>query len=89
MENNLTYAICNIATDLQNIDFSQVGQSSASTVRRSLDDTLFVIKYNVEPTFIKDGSVTPLQVLTHSQALELMSTPEWSEEETIAGVFKK
>ena len=41
--NNLTYAICNIATDLQNIDFSQVGQSSAGTIRRSLDDTLFVI----------------------------------------------
>lgn len=89
MKNNKTYAICNIATDLQNIDFSQVGQSSASTVRRSLDDTLFVIKYNVEPTFIKDGSVTPSQVLTHAEALELMSTPEWTEEETIAGVFKK
>ena len=79
MENNKTYAICNIATDLQNIDFSQVGQSSASTIRRSLDDTLFVIKYNIEPTFIKDGSVKPSQVLTHSQALELMSTEAWSE----------
>ena len=80
MENNKTYAICNIATDLQNIDFSQVGQSSASTVRRSLDDTLFVIKYNAEPTFIKDGSVTPSQTLTHAEALELMATPSWSEE---------
>ena len=77
--NNLTYAICNIANDLQNIDFSQVGESAASTIRRSLDDTLFVIKYNALPTFIKDGSVTPSQVLTHSQALELMATPEWSE----------
>ena len=79
MENNLTYALCNIATDLQNIDFSQVGQSSAGTVRRSLDDTLFIIKYNAEPTFIKDGTVTPSQVLTHSEALELMSTPAWNE----------
>ena len=77
--NHLVYAICNIATDLQNIDFSQVGESSASTVRRSLDDTLFVIKYNAEPTFIKDGTVTPSQVLTHSEALELMSTPAWNE----------
>ena len=77
--NNLTYAICNIANDLQNIDFSQVGESAASTIRRSLDDTLFVIKYNALPTFIKDGSVTPSQTLTHAEALELMSTPEWSE----------
>ena len=87
--NNLTYAICNIATDLQNIDFSQVGQSSASTVRRSLDDTLFVIKYNAEPTFIKDSSVTPSQVLTHAEALELMSTPEWTADEPIEEVAKK
>jgi len=77
--NNLVYAICNIATDLQNIDFSQVGQSSAGTIRRSLDDTLFVIKYNAEPTFIKDGTVVPSQTLTHEEALTLMSTLEWSE----------
>lgn len=77
--NDKTYAICNIATDLKNIDFSQIGESSVSTIRRSLDDTLFVIKYNSEPTFIKDGVVTPSQILTHSQALELMSTSAWSE----------
>ena len=77
--NNLNYAICNIATDLQNIDFSQVGQSSAGTIRRSLDDTLFVIKYNAIPTFIYDGSVTPSQILSHEECLQLMSTPDWSE----------
>ena len=76
--NHLVYAICNISTDLQNIDFSQVGESSASTIRKSLDNTLFVIKYNVEPTFIKDGTVTPSQILTHSECLEIMSTAEWS-----------
>ena len=77
--NNKTYAICNIATDLKNIDFSQVGESSASTIRKSLDNTLFVIKYSSEPTFIKDGTVKPSQTLTHSEALELMSTAAWSE----------
>ena len=77
--NNKTYSICNIATDLKNIDFSQIGESSASTIRRSLDDTLFVIKYSSEPTFIKDGTVKPSQTLTHSEALELMSTAAWSE----------
>ena len=77
--NNLTYAICNIATDLANIDFSQVGQSSAGTIRRSLDDTLFVIKYNAEPTFIASGLVIPEQILTHSECLEMMSSSAWSE----------
>tara|TARA_R100000988_G_scaffold95431_1_gene61676 strand:- start:1032 stop:1277 length:246 start_codon:yes stop_codon:yes gene_type:complete len=77
--NNLTYAICNIATDLQNIDFSQVGESAASTIRRSLDNTLFVVKYNALPTFIEDGTITPSQTLTHAEVLELMATSAWSE----------
>ena len=81
--NNKTYSICNIATDLKNIDFSQVGESSASTIRKSLDDTLFVIKYSSEPTFIKDGTVKPSQTLTHSEALQLMSTAAWSEVEPV------
>ena len=73
-----TYAIINIA-DLSNIDFSQVGETDENTIRKSLDETQFVIKYNAEPTFIADGTVTPLQTLTHDQALTLMATAEWSE----------
>ncbi len=73
-----TYAIINIA-DLGNIDFLQVGETDETTIRKSLDQTQFVIKYNAEPTFITDGLVTPLQTLTHAEALNLMSTAEWSE----------
>jgi hypothetical protein len=73
-----TYAIINIA-DLSNIDFAQVGETDQDTIRKSLDQSQFVIKYNTEPTFITDGSVVPLQTLTHSQALTLMSSAEWSE----------
>ena len=74
-----TYAIINIA-DLSNIDFAQVGETDQDTIRKSLDESQFVIKYNDEPTFIADGSVVPLQTLTHSEALVLMASPEWSEE---------
>ena len=73
-----TYAIINIA-DLPNIDFSQVGETDENTIRKSLDETQFVLKWNTEPTFITDGTVTPLQTLTHEEALTLMATPEWSE----------
>jgi hypothetical protein len=31
------------------------------------------------PTFITDGTIVPLQVLTHEECLELMNTPEWTE----------
>lgn len=74
-----TYAIINIA-DLPSIDFSQVGETDENTIRKSLDETQFVLKWNTEPTFIADGTVTPLQTLTHEQALVLMASAEWSEE---------
>jgi hypothetical protein len=73
-----TYAIINIA-DLGNIDFSQVGETDENTIRKSLDETQFVLKWNAEPTFIADGTVVPLQTLTHDEALALMATSEWSE----------
>ena len=73
-----TYATISI-TDLGLIDFSQIHETSENTIRKSLDDSQFVIKWDSEPTFISDGTVTPLEVMTHAQALILMATPEWSE----------
>ena len=73
-----TYATISI-TDLGLIDFSQIGETSENTIRKSLDESEFVIKYNAVPTFISDGSVEILQAMTHEQALILMATPEWSE----------
>jgi len=79
--NNKTYAICDIVTDLSNVDFSQVSQSSGLTCRRSLDDTLFVIKYptSVIPTFINNATIIPSEILNHQDVLALMATPEWSD----------
>lgn len=72
-----TYTIINIA-DLSNIDFSQVGETSENTIRKSIDESQFVIKYNAVPTFITDGTIIPVSILTHSEALILMSTETWS-----------
>ena len=73
-----TYITVAIA-DLPKIDFAQVGETSENTIRKSLDGTEFVLKYNAEPSFISDGTVTPLQTMTHDQCLALMATPEWTE----------
>ena len=75
------YATINIA-DLSNIDFSQIGETDENTIRKSLDDSQFVIKWSNEhePSFITDGTVVPLQTLTHAEALTLMASAEWSEE---------
>ena len=73
-----TYATINIA-DLPLIDFAQIGETDENTVRKSLDGLQFVIKWNTEPSFIADGSVAIIQVMTHDQALVLMASAEWSE----------
>jgi len=80
MHNNKTYAVINL-TDISLIDFTQVAQSSASTIRKSLDDTQFVIKWQegYTPTFITDASVIPVGTYDHHAILELMSTEKWSE----------
>jgi hypothetical protein len=64
---------------LSSIDFSQIGETSADTLRYNLAGTEFVIKWNTIPTFISDGTVVPVSELTHEEALTLMATPEWSE----------
>ncbi len=79
--NTRTYAVINLS-DISLIDFSQVGQTSAGTVRRNIAETQFVIKWEQghTPTFILDGSVVPVSQLTHTECLELMATAEWTEE---------
>ena len=80
MHNTKTYATVNLS-DIGLIDFSQVGQTSASTVRKSLDNTEFVIKWQegYTPTFITDASVVPVGTYDHHAILELMATSFWSE----------
>ena len=79
MHNNKTYAVINLL-DIGLIDFAQVGESAVNTVRKSLDDTQFVIKWaeGYIPTFIMDGTVVPVGTYDHHAILELMATPLWS-----------
>ena len=74
---NLTYNTIAIA-DLSNIDFLQVEETSTETIRKSIDKTQFVIKWETQPSFITDGTVAPLGTYNHSQCIELMGTNFWS-----------
>ena len=79
--NNRTYATA-LTTDISNVDFSQVMQTDASSVRKSIDETQFVLKWitDNEPTFITDGSVTTTWTGTHEDCLTLMATAAWTEQ---------
>jgi len=73
-----TYAVINL-TDTNAILFSQVNQSSAQTMRRDLANTQGLLSYQVEPSFITNGSLVPVSTMDHAAALALMATPEWSD----------
>ncbi len=73
-----TYAVINL-TDTNAVLFSQVNQSSAQTMRRNLANTQGLLSYQVEPSFITNGSLTPVETMDHAAALALMATPEWSD----------
>jgi len=76
---SLVYAIINIS-DINLIDFSQIGETNADTLRKNIAETQFVIKWNTEPSFITNGSVVPVGTYSHTEILEIMATPEWTEE---------
>ena len=70
-------------TELNKINFTQVLETSAETLRRSVDDTKSFIKRDGEqPEF-----VSTLETLegpyTYEEILEILSTPEWSSVEDI------
>lgn len=77
---NRTYATA-LTTELSNVDFSQVMETAQDTIRKSIDESEFVLKWYTdhEPTFVTDGSVTVTWSGTHEDCLTLMATTEWSE----------
>ena len=65
-------------TETDKVIFSQVNQSSAQTMRRNLANTQGLLSYQVEPSFITNGSLVPVETLNHEQALALMATSDWT-----------
>jgi len=65
-------------SELNKVDFSQVLETSADTVRKSVDETKTFVKWNGEaPAFVTTmtGTEGPY---THAEILDILSTSEWS-----------
>tara|TARA_R100000963_G_C4618263_1_gene86541 strand:+ start:665 stop:874 length:210 start_codon:yes stop_codon:yes gene_type:complete len=61
-------------TDVSNIDFSLVKETSQDTLRLSVDGTKTVLKFKGEtPDFL-----VGLQQFSHLEILEVMDTPAWT-----------
>lgn len=77
MYENRNYLIFNVS-ELSSIDFSQVLETSADTVRRSVDGTKTFVKWIGERpscTLSLDTSEGPY---THDEILTILSTAEWT-----------
>jgi len=65
-------------TELNQINFNQVFEESASTVRKSADLTKTFVKYDIpEPSSVA-GLTTKSPEYTYNEILTILNTPEWS-----------
>ena len=82
--NRKTYVIVDI-NELNKIDYSQVHQTSADTVRKSNDLKKFILKYEgstPETILVVDRNRSLFEYdgnkyFTHEQILNIVSTDEW------------
>ena len=64
---------------LSKVDFTQVGETSADTVRKSVDQTKTFVKWEGEdPTFISQLTDTE-GPYTHEEILNILATEEWTQ----------
>ena len=66
-------------TELPLIDFNQVYETDADTVRKSVDETKTFVKYNLPEPSSVTALTTKSQEYTYEEILQILSTPEWTE----------
>jgi hypothetical protein len=64
-------------SELEKIDFSEVYETSADTVRTSLDGTKTFVKWRGDVPVSVTSLTTKGVVLTQEEMLEVLSTEEW------------
>lgn len=74
---NRQYMIFNVS-ELDSIDFSTVLETSAETVRKSLDGTLTFVKWEGSMPDCVSNLVSKQGPYNHEEILEILAGPEWS-----------
>jgi hypothetical protein len=77
---NREFMIFNVS-ELPQIDFTQVLETSAETVRRSIDGTLTFVKWDGAIPSSVESLTTKQGPYTYTEILEILSTPEWTSNE--------
>ena len=67
-------------SELDQIDFTQVLETSKDTVRKSVDQTKTFVKWNgIEIPECVNNLVSKQGPYTYEEILEILSTPEWTD----------
>jgi hypothetical protein len=72
------FVIFNV-TELGQIDFNQVFETSADTVRKSVDETKTFVKYDMPQPSSVAALTTKSQEYTYEEILQILADPEWTE----------
>ena len=65
-------------TELPLIDFNQVYETDADTVRKSVDETKTFVKYDLSEPSSVTALTTKSQEYTYDEILQILNTPEWT-----------
>ena len=74
---NRQYVIFDVS-EIDSIDFTQVLETSADTVRRSVDGTKTFVKWEGNVPSSVEALTTKGDYLTYEEILSIMATEEWS-----------
>jgi hypothetical protein len=76
---NREFMIFNVS-ELSNIDFTQVLETSIDTVRKSVDETKTFVKWDgiTIPSSV-DSLTTKEGAYTYDEILAILATPEWTD----------
>ena len=72
------FVIFNV-TELNQIDFNQVFETSADTVRKSVDLTQTFVKYDMPQPSSVAALTTKSQEYTYDEFLTILAGPEWTD----------
>ena len=77
MYENRNFAIFSL-TEIEKIDFSQVLETSAETLRKSVDETRSFVKWDGDQPEFVETLETLEGPYSYTEILEILSTPEWT-----------
>jgi hypothetical protein len=67
------------ASEVSSVDFNQVSETSADTLRYSVDGSKSIVKYEGTQPFFLLGKTEH----SHEEVLNILSGPEWTSDEII------